>query len=296
MKIVTNSIFDNLEFSRNITKNSEWCEEAKIVTAFFTDDSLISIMNNNDVNVTLVVSLRPPTSYEALLRVSALKNVDVRFLGKELHSKIYAFKKGTQFKCSIGSSNLTRGGIYENIETNVLLENEDAEECYSHIERIINRSYSLTARILDEYKEVYQSFEEHDFKSIKPPQTSFDTGYNKLWFAVDLISDLVSDELSEYFPSIPKYLVIDHFWHFIVKIKEDFHDVISEKMREDSHELYLVELFKSFVNWDFENGEPTKGIFQRSLKFRKLLLSKKNLTDEEIMTVFKTLHSTRSRD
>ncbi len=84
MDIITNSIFGDSEFSRKITEYCEWCEDSKIVAAFFTDESLIKIMNNKGVNVTLVVSLRPPTSYYALLRVSALKNVEVRFLGDPL--------------------------------------------------------------------------------------------------------------------------------------------------------------------------------------------------------------------
>ncbi len=295
MEIITNSIFGNTEFSRKISQYSEWCEEAKIVTAFFTDDSLIRIMNSKSVKVTLVVSLRPPTSYEALLRVSALKNVEVRYLGKELHSKIYAFKRESQFKCSIGSSNLTFGGLYDNIETNVILGNEDAEKCYSHMDRIINQSHPLTAKILNEYKDIYLSFEEPKFKSVKTSQASMDSDYNKLWLAVDMISDLVSDELSEHFHNIPKYLVIDHFWHFIVKVSENNHDEIKKNMREHYHENYLIELFKKFIIWDASNGEPTKEISQRSQKFRELLLSNKSLSDEEILIVFKTLHSTHSR-
>ncbi|MFQ2199004.1 phospholipase D family protein [Aeromonas hydrophila] len=295
MEIITNSIFGDAQFSRTITDYSEWCEEAKIVTAFFTDDSLIRIMNNNSKIVTLVVSLRPPTSYDALLRVSALKNVDVRFLGKELHSKIYAFKRGTEFKCSIGSSNLTFGGLYDNIETNVIIKNTDAEKCYIHMDRIINQSYPLTASILDEYKSIYQSFKEPEFNSVKPPKISTDNDYNKLWLAIDMISVLVSDELSEYFPDIPKYLVIDHFWHFIVKVNENEHETISKNMRKTSHEKYLIGLFKRFVDWDSGNGEPTKAIFRRAMRFRDLLLVKKNLSDSDILTIFKTLHSTHSR-
>ncbi len=295
MDIITNSIFGDSEFSRKVTEYCEWCEDSKIVSAFFTDESLIKIMNNKGVSVTLVVSLRPPTSYDALLRVSALKNVEVRFLGDELHSKIYAFKKGSEHKCSIGSSNLTSGGLYDNIETNVILENEDAKECYAHMDRIIDKSYPLTAQVLDEYKVVYDSFKSPVFKIIKPPQTSTDNDYNKLWLAVDMISGLVSKELASNFSDIPKYLVIDHFWHFIVKVNENYHDEISRNMKKPSNEKYLIGLFNRFIAWDADSGEPTKEISQRSIRFRELLLSNKKLQDGEILEIFRTLHSTHSR-
>ncbi|WP_305463191.1 hypothetical protein [Photobacterium leiognathi] len=95
------------------------------------------------------------------------------------------------------------------------------------MDRIIDKSYPLTAQVLDEYKVVYDSFKSPVFKVIKPPQTSTDNDYNKLWLAVDMISGLVSKELASNFSDIPKYLVIDHFWHFIVKVNENYHDEIS---------------------------------------------------------------------
>ncbi|KFE92850.1 phospholipase, partial [Vibrio parahaemolyticus] len=215
--------------------------------------------------------------------------------GDELHSKIYAFKKGSEHKCSIGSSNLTGGGLYDNIETNVILENEDAKECYAHMDRIINKSYPLTAQVLDEYKIIFDSFKFPVFKAIKPPQTSTDNDYNKLWLAVDMISGLVSKELESNFSDIPKYLVIDHFWHFIVKVNEHYHDEISRNMKKPSNEKYLIGLFNRFIAWDADSGEPTKEISQRSIRFRELLLSDKKLQDGEILEIFRTLHSTRSR-
>ncbi|MCC4860686.1 phospholipase D family protein [Vibrio splendidus] len=295
MEIITNKLMKGDRFAEKVTEFANWCEKAFIVSAFFTDDSLIKILNNQGKKVCLIVSLRPPTSYDSLLRISALTNVEVRFLGHELHSKIYCFKNGDIIKSAIGSSNLTGKGFYDNIETNVILSEPDASLCYENWLLIKNKSHPLTSQVLEEYKAVFQSYKTPVIKEILPIQTSSDTEYNKLWSAVDFIANLVSTELDLYFKEIPKYLVIDHFWHFIVSIRKDNHEEISKRMKLISSDEYLISLFKSFIEWDSENEFNTKSIYQRSLRLNELLNSKKSLNKKELLEVFKTLHSTYSR-
>lgn len=246
-------------------------------------------------NVCLIVSLRPPTSYDALLRVTALKNVEVRFLGHELHSKIYCFEKNNQMRAAIGSSNLTTKGFYHNIETNVILTDHDAKLCYENWALIRDKSHPLTSQVLEDYKEVYLSFKAPVVREILPSQASEDEDYNKLWSAVDYISSLVSEKLEKHFSDIPRYLVIDHFWHFIVAINEDSHEKINKCMKMPSNEKYLTSLFDDFIDWDVENDFNTAEIYQRSKRLNRLLESKKPLNKDELLGIFMTLHSTHSR-
>ena len=295
MDVITNKLMQGDKFSEKITEFANWCEKAFIVSAFFTDDSLIKILNNQGKKVCLVVSLRPPTSYDSLLRICALKNVEVRFLGHELHSKIYCFQNKKEMRAAIGSSNLTGKGFYDNIETNVILSDSDANLCYENWALIRNKSHPLTSQVLEEYKAVYQSFKAPVIKEILPRQTSADAEYNKLWSAVDFISSLVSSELEKYFENIPKYLVIDHFWHFIVAIRKNSHEEITNHMKMASSDEYLISLFKEFIKWDAENEFNTVEIYQRSQRLNLLLSSKKALNKQELLEVFMTLHSTHSR-
>lgn len=295
MDVITNKLMQGDKFAEKITEFANWCEKAFIVSAFFTDDSLIKILNNQGKKVCLVVSLRPPTSYDSLLRISALKNVEVRFLGHELHSKIYCFQRKKEMRAAIGSSNLTGNGFYDNIETNVILSDPDANLCYENWAIIRNKSHPLTSQVLEEYKEVFQSFKAPVIKEILPRQASADTEYNKLWSAVDFISSLVSAELEKYFENIPKYLVIDHFWHFIVAIRKYSHEEITNRMKMENSDNYLISLFKEFIKWDAENEFNTVEIYQRSQRLTLLLSSDKTLNKQELLEVFMTLHSTHSR-
>jgi hypothetical protein len=298
MKIFTSLSSTDEGFASEIMQFSDWCESALFVTAFFNYEQLLKILNNDGKKVCLVVSLRPPTSYYSLLVVSALKHVEVRFLKKELHSKIYSFTKNNSYKAAVGSSNLTNGGLFNNIETNVVFEGDDAYECYKTCSDIKGKSFQLTPRVLSEYKSIYDSFVENkgDEKEVNTSSTTEDEDYNKLWSAVDLVASFVETELNIYFKDIPPYLVIDHFWHYIVQIKKDEHKEITANMKRANKDQYLTNLFNDFIGWDAEVADGTKEIHQRSVRMKEIFSTNTQLNEQEILEVFLTLHSTRGRD
>lgn len=117
-----------------LTNNKEKCledllfefgenaDEIFIASAFFSDTKLLNKWTKLDKTIQLIVSLRFPTSYDSLNEVFKNKNITIRFLGKKFHSKFYVFFKDKKpVACIIGSSNLTGGGLRNNIETNAIL-------------------------------------------------------------------------------------------------------------------------------------------------------------------------------
>lgn len=154
------------EFARRLTELGEKCDEACFVTAFFTRDENITLLSKAGKKVRLTVSLRPPTNPKALRRIALLGNVEVRFLGRELHSKIYGFSKGdresfsgAEYDVLIGSSNMTHGGIYSNIETNVQLTGQQAELGFEEAEKIFEMSNPLITETLDRYEQDFDQYE-----------------------------------------------------------------------------------------------------------------------------------------
>lgn len=103
---------------KNLAKNPQF-DKIVIASAFFIDfkffDEINSIFKGN---IELYVSMRFPTSPDALKQVLTLSKVQCFYLNESFHSKIILFFKGDQLKKAIvGSSNFTTSGLDRNIET-----------------------------------------------------------------------------------------------------------------------------------------------------------------------------------
>jgi phosphatidylserine/phosphatidylglycerophosphate/cardiolipin synthase-like enzyme len=74
-------------------------------------------------------------------KLSAL-NVDISFLGNDFHSKFFLFYKQKELIGGvIGSSNFTSGGLVKNIETNILIKDNDTlKELQKHFDELLQNS------------------------------------------------------------------------------------------------------------------------------------------------------------
>lgn len=122
-EIVTNN-FSKLSIRDEIQKIIPRSKKVTIAVAFFNDAEFIKQILNTGAVVTLIVSLRPPTCFYALKEILHREKLNTFYLGQEFHSKIYEFldDEDTPISAIIGSSNLTFGGLGNNIETNVILQ------------------------------------------------------------------------------------------------------------------------------------------------------------------------------
>lgn len=303
MKIVTNTPGQET-FANELSPLVSWCDQAIFIATFFVDDSWVRRLIQEGKVVKVVVSLRPPTSPKALERILMLNaNVEVRFLGRELHSKIYAFARGDDrswhpddFQCqtAIGSSNLTYAGFNHNIETNVLLDGEAAKEGFKQAHDIFENAHPLTSSVLEQYSEEFGEFIETEFPEIHASPVQLSAGYERIATGVKYITRLCEETIASNYPNIPPFLVVDHFWHFIVVICSAERDAITEKVETEGQiDAVIRDLFRRYVDWERnEEVSYVEEMNDRSLTL-KTLLKKSNLTIDEMKTLYLCFHATR---
>lgn len=301
--IFTNGLRNGEGFAETLTSLTNAYDEACFVTAFFTQDQLIKMMCNANKKVRLVVSLRPPTCPKALRRVQLLNNADVRFMGRELHSKIYAFSKGerdslfgAEFEGFIGSSNMTDGGLFNNIETNILLSGKQAEQLFNDAEAIFERSEKLTAEVLNRYEEEFSSYEKPIFNDIISSPEKLGAGYERIHNAVKYVSNLCKEEIESHYPNVPPSFVVDHFWHFIVEVKKHEKDSIRLRTLENLDDQLIKSLFNEYVQWEKSVSPYCHEMVERANELKRLLALKRTLTANELERIFLTFHSSRYTD
>ncbi|CAK2715322.1 phospholipase D-like domain-containing protein [Vibrio crassostreae] len=300
--IITNGLDEKQTFAAKLTKFGEDCDEACFITAFYTQEQQVKILNLSGKKVRLTVSLRPPTCPRALRETLLLPNVSVRFMGRELHSKIYAFEQGdknslsgAKYNVAIGSSNMTNGGLYNNIETNILLEGKQAEEGYSQAEQIFKLSNLLTSDVLDRYEEEFSAFEKPQFNDIIASPAVLDAGYERVQNAVKYVAKLCEDEISLNFSDVPKSFVIDHFWHFIVEEKRSDKEYLRQQTVNGPSESLTKALFDEFILWDQAGEQYCRQMLERSHNL-KSLLSSRSLNETQLKELYLTFHASRYVD
>ncbi len=314
-EIITNKI-SALSIREKIQEFLPKSKKIIIAVAFFNDAELVKQILKSGTKITLIVSLRPPTDYYALKKILHKNNLDLLYLGREFHSKIYTFidDKNEIIGTIIGSSNLTSNGLTNNIETNVILQDTSlSKQINKLLEDIQSLSTILQPDILNKYKEKYDRFVEKN-----PPEeitTTKDKSnaqnhkvskksseYYEFWKVADKVKDLVTDISTNEYPGIPEYLVIDHFWHWIVKICSPDRLLVFKNSDDLTKEECIQVLFRDYCKWDkSESGKTaptyTESMPENSKKLQKLLsLDKlKTLDKYDALEIYRAFHATKSQ-
>lgn len=315
-EIITNNISE-LSIREKIQGFIPKSKKVVIAVAFFNDAELIKQILESGTTVTLIVSLRPPTNYYALKDILHKDNLNTLYLGPEFHSKIYAFidNKNAIFSSIVGSSNLTSGGLDNNIETNVILHNVSSlKQIDKLLDDIQNLSTILQPDTLDNYKDKYDSFVKHNppeeltkattkHKTVthKLKVSKKASEYNEFWKVADKVKDLVKDISKDEYPEIPAYLAIDHFWHWIVKICDPNRLVVLKNSDDLTKLKYIPILFKDYCKWDKSESGKTAPTYTESMpanskKLQKLLsINKLKVLDEnDALEIYRAFHATQS--
>ena len=169
--IITTFQNNSGDFQEKLKKCAIDCCEVSIVSAFFTYTDLVECINSSGKKLKLTVSIRPPTSPKALKIANDLENVELKVLGRELHSKIYSFKnENGNYEAALGSSNMTENGMFRNVETNIFLEGSKAEEAWNAAEEIHKKAQGVTEEMLEDYQSKYDDYEQsspkYEFKEL----------------------------------------------------------------------------------------------------------------------------------
>jgi len=280
-----------------------------IAVAFFSDATSIEKFLDSEKEIILIVSLRPPTNYYSLKKILHRDNIEISFLGEEFHSKIYGFydDEWKILNAIIGSSNLTNGGMKHNIETNIIIHDQDTLlQIDSALDKIIEVSIPLQPDELNRYKIRYDKFVKYSIhdkstiktkispKNIKITKEAYE--YAAFWKIADKVKDLVSEISKSEYPSVPEYLVIDHFWHWIVKIC-DYNRFDSLVGNSEKRDKVIPKLFKEYCKWDKSTQTSyTEKMGNTSIQIQKILSPKNisSMTKDKALIIYRSFHATQS--
>lgn len=307
MKIITNKITEDSTLD-SFKKLSKPASKIIIAVAFFTESSIIEKLLKSGKEISLIISLRPPTNYYSLKKLLHKKNISISFLGDEFHSKIFSFynEDWEIISAIIGSSNFTNGGLHKNIETNVIITQENTlSEIDLTIDNIMELSSELQPDELNNYKQRYDKFIDFQNKNKSTVKLKKQTStvkisknanqYYEFWKIADKVKDLVSEISKKEYPSTPEYLVIDHFWHWVVKIcdRKKLKPMLKSHTIRDKT---ILVLFKEYCAWDKSSEHKyTMQMGENSKFIQKLLRSKNNkLSVKNALSIYRSFHATQS--
>jgi HKD family nuclease len=298
--ILTNDPSSGESLENKLRELSQEADKIAVAVAFYSDAEIVKSWLAEGKNIELIVSLQPPMNYYHLRDLLPIQNVEIRFLGRDFHSKMFLFySSGSLFATVLGSSNFTDGGLRKNIETNVLLtDRKHLSEVETHFAEVYAKSRHLQPTELKKYKKVYD-------KSVKP-RAEIDkisdrfqrdvidgrSSYYDFWRTIDRVRDLVERISEREYPGIPVYLTIDHFWHWVATVW-DRSDV--ERLGRDAEyrDNRIPVLFAEYCEWDKTTQNYTESIPKNSRTIANLLAEDKidNLTKAGAKTVYRRTHS-----
>ena len=260
----------------------------RFAVAFFTSTDLIEEVAtaSPENQIHLIVSLNPPTSYQALKRILWRTNIRIDFVPSGLHSKIYILESREHESIAVvGSSNLTAGGLKRNIETNVLLRGAEVQQCgiESHFDYICEQADSLTPEALEDYKQEFEEFttataSRKRAKSLLQVHSKLKVAAAKsfldFWNAAYCVHELVRELSVLSFPNVPVYIATDYFWHYVVAIigEAEVAALIKEHGRDETVRL----LFIRYAKWENE-GEQYWRVLGRKVELIQTLLGETSI-------------------
>lgn len=284
-----------------------------IAVAFLSEAALILDWNGRGKKIDLIISLRPPTSYYSLKEIQSSIQTQIYFLGSEFHSKIWIFYKHKKpFAALLGSSNFSNGGLINNTEANLAIEDDETlSELHDHFfKELLPTSNRLQPSDLNAYKAVYDNYlKRRDAtktevrllinkikankrnKITKPCKEARE--YFEFWRIVDEIKEIIEPLADKNFPGEPYYLVLDHFWHWVKAVwyKE------SQTMLKPGKQLLIIpKLFQQYIKWQKlpANANYPKWMLNQSKTVFRRYLSETNidkLTIDQALEIYQSLHS-----
>jgi hypothetical protein len=256
----------------NLNRLAGRASRVDLAVAYLTDASVLARWTTGRRIVNALVALTPPTSSSALRDATRIRrpNLDLRFLGPGFHSKLFIFYSGgVPFAASVGSSNLTSGGLKGNIETNVTVEDKAA---LRQLVEFFGGLWRTAPTVEPDDIEKLASYEKRmprlprirtraDGERVPRPSRPCKQArdYRAFWRCVDEVKRLVSRQASSAWPRLEVYTSIDHFWYWL-KNEWDRRGIRRMKADEQYRQQRIPGLFRSYVaDTNSENAD-----FQRT--------------------------------
>lgn len=152
------------KLSENIIFELKTAEEIWIAVALINYQGLKFILDNVNPNCkqNYLIGIDLPTEPKALYELYKLKlksNLKVKIYSEKeyFHPKLYLIQKGENFKGFVGSANCTIGGLNNNIELSIKLDdNENCKDLQSWFEKLYKISNPLTQKFIKSYTSKYE--------------------------------------------------------------------------------------------------------------------------------------------
>ncbi len=147
------------DFARNaVTEFGAECRDLYIAVAFFTESDVLELVAEKECNIKLIVRLGFPTSPNALGKLMAKPNIQLRYFSdSSFHPKLYIFDDHTAL---VGSANLTMAALSTNQEVVVSVDSEDERflELCGLFQDYWGEARVLTSDVLDQYSAIYSKY------------------------------------------------------------------------------------------------------------------------------------------
>lgn len=163
-RLLTNKEIPKEKVLSTILQEFDTCLEFCISVAFVTTsgiavllNSLIALENRGVKGRVLVSQYLDFTQPEALRKLKALKNIDLRIsTNGNAHSKGYIFKKEYYYNIIIGSSNLTSNALTVNKEWNLKVSGLDSSDIVDSVLKEFDADFKTATPVTDEYISLYE--------------------------------------------------------------------------------------------------------------------------------------------
>ena len=149
-------------------------EEIYIATAYINRKGFATIKKLvKKVNTKVVVCLDPSvTDWEPLQDMISLKSIKCRYYkptaNTYFHPKMYILKyKGREYDIILGSSNLTYGGLKDNIEANLYFEHlkySEVKDFLNFFNEIFKNAELLTSDVINKFRKIRDTYIENQRK------------------------------------------------------------------------------------------------------------------------------------
>jgi hypothetical protein len=204
---------------------------------------------------------------EKIISFKKSNNKIFYYESSSFHAKIYLFRKKTKSLTAIvGSSNFTMGGLQDNYEFNVLL-NEQLDEIDKYLAILIKRSDGLLSeQVVESYKKNYKPPVIPTFRRNNKVDNKNVLGYKDILDRWGLIKGILENHNPT---NLPFTYVFDSFCHeFKVHMTKSYGMLKLEKFNKDE----LIKYFKIFIKDYFS---------QESQNYRNHILNEcKSLRDD----------------
>jgi HKD family nuclease len=302
--------------SAAIARSAATAGEIELAVAYLSNADLIEIWLRRGSEVKLLVALQPPTDPRVLRHLlnSFPVGLQLRFYSARFHSKLLIFSNNRKAFCAqVGSSNFTGGGLFSNIETNVLTRKPaQLTALADHFKSIWKGSALLQPVDLDAYEKYWQQTKA-DRDRLKARDARFEKrvvlprihnagsgrvftearDYYGFWNVVDDVVRTIAPVSRREWPGIPLYRTVDHFFHWIVQVW-DRRNLYSISKNPKVRARALPQLFADYARWDKSNSNFAAGKMIKSSRLLRRLLSRKNLpklSRRLAQDVYRRLHS-----